>query len=286
MTLEIASANSILKMPKASAANPRLSRNGGKAPIPMRTKPDVINRNESVKISRKALGAALDATERAVDVAEAAGDRHYKHDFEADDGRLQHNSAGCPWCDLRRARSAYFAAVRVPVLERNKSLDTWSLPAEGTARRMSRVAHCRKAQRAAQSAYATAATARARCDAAAQMEQAESDFTIVFEKTLRALPQSSVLQEANAAAERKQAAEEALETATLVGTHEEILAAELALDAARAEEELVRCICRQALTRLMGLAPVGSQTRAALAAQLRDFGNSADVLANKDRCHA
>lgn len=251
----------------------------------MRTNPHLIGRTDSVKVSRKALSAALDAAERAVDVAEAAGDRHYRHDFEADDGTLQHNRSGCPWCDLRRARSAYFAAVRAPVLKRNKSLDGWSLPAESTARRMSRVAHCRKVRHAAQLVYAAAKTARERCDAAAQMEQAESDFAIVFEKTLRALPRTSVLQELDAARERMRAAAEALTTANAVGTYQEVVAGELALDAASAEAEFVHLISRQVLARLMGLAPAGSPARAAWAAQFRGLGKSADAIANKDQCH-
>ncbi len=258
-----------------------------KAPIPMRTNPHLINRTDSVKVSRKALGAALDAAERALYAAEAGGDRHYKHDFEADDRTLQHNSAECPWCDLRRARSAYFAAVRAPVLKRSKALDEWLLSAgESPARRMSRVAHCRKVQRAAHLAYAAANTARVRCDAAAQMEQAESDFATVFEKTLRALPRDSVLQELNAARERKRAADEALRTATSIGTYDEILAAELALDAASSEVDLVHSIYRHSLARMIALAPAGSQERTALAAQLRDLGNFADALVDKDSCHA
>lgn len=252
----------------------------------MRTNAHLINSSDSVKVSRKALGAALDAAERAVDTAEACGDRHYKHEFEADDGTLQHNSAGCPWCDLRRARSAYFAAVRAPVLKRNKSLDRWSLPSESTARRMSRVAYCRKVQRAAHLTYAAAKTARERCDAAAQMEQAESDFAIVFEKTLRPLPRTSLLKELNAARERKRAAERALRTANAARTCEEALAAELALDAASSEADLVHSIYRQALAYMMARAPAGSQERAVLAAQLRDLGNSGDVLGDKDSCHA
>jgi hypothetical protein len=258
-----------------------------KAPIPMRTNPHLINRTDSVKVSRKALGAALDAAERALDTAEANGDRHYKHDFVAHDGTLQHNGAGCPWCELRRARSAYFAAVRAPVLKRSKSLDKWSLPAgERPERLMSRVAHCRKVQRAAHLAYASAGTARERCDAAAQLEQAESDLAIVLEKTLRAIPRNSVLQQLNAACQRKRAAEEALKTTNSAGAREEIIAAELTLDAARSEADLVHSIYRQSLARMMALAPAGSQERAALAAQLGDLGNSADALGNKDSCHA
>jgi hypothetical protein len=253
----------------------------------MRTNRDLINRTESVKVSRKALGAALDAAERALHAAEAGGDRHHKHEFVAADGALQHTSASCPWCDLRRTHSAYLAAARAPVLKRSEALEGWSLPAgESPARRMSRVAHCRKVQRAAHLAYAAAATDRKRCDAAAQMERAESDFAIVLGKTLRTFSPDLVLQELNAARERKRVAGDALKTAYSVGRPEEVIAAELTLDAANSEADLVRSVRRHFLERMMTLVPAGSRAHAALAAQLGDLGDSIDSAGTEGACHA
>jgi hypothetical protein len=109
----------------------------------------------------------------ALDKAEQVAQDYYESEFDFErGGRLQHDFANCPVCAFRKARRAYFAAIRAPVLASREKTPKLALEASK--------AEVRKAEKRVARLGET--TSRQRLDAVVALEKAESDLEIIRHK--------------------------------------------------------------------------------------------------------
>ena len=217
----------------------------------MSTDTHLVNRRVGVKRSIASLGAALDAAEKAVDAADARGDDSSNYDLSGDDGSFQHDRVSCPYCALETSRREYLGAIRDAVVARREALLEWALPQdEPFKRRLARIRHCRDERSAARAAYAQANTARAKCDAAAKVERAESDFEVIFRKTVTELTPKAIQREWLAVRKRRSAAQWTFDIADPLGTKEQAAAARQVLEDVELEVRIISFVIENLRARL------------------------------------
>jgi hypothetical protein len=133
----------------------------------------------------KRLGDEFEAAEHAFSAVESDGVTPSDFDFEDADGRLQHRSDDCPLCVFHAMCSAYFGAIRVPVLRHRDKLLNQKSRADDDQLLQKLFAAREAAQAHLASLRAVGSnlrTEREFCDAQAAEELAESNYDIVLDR--------------------------------------------------------------------------------------------------------